>query len=457
MTKKLPKILLINYSPQESTQISIELGVEIQRGYLASNSAYTGGNSKESAATIDFYIPESFAEYQAIFMNFNISEKVKTEFKEQISGNYEENGKNFLTDFWFNNRGYLVIFTGKDLVNLSDLGVPLEASKALKTDRTARLGIRLNDKNFFRKSLSEQTKNIKMPASHYIFVGEDNDFSAYLEDGRLDRAYINSSSKPIGVYIDGKKDVNDYGWEDAPQVMVLPEFKSLPNITTALTNTFSILSPKFLPLPSTDWMNSDDYYPNSITDYQVKITETKKIAQQRVEDLEKAKKTEAIKLSAYIGVLTQSGNDLVDSVNWLLTNILGLKVVDVDAEKEAGNNKEDLLITLDNGTSILAEVKGTKAMYPSPKYIGQATNHFIRKAKLGAKKCILIVNHDYETEPKMRINAYTGDDSDLLESVEYISYLDTRVLHKICLDVANSKLSLDDAVSIITGNARIEY
>lgn len=453
----MPKILLINYSEQEAKRISNDLAIEVQRGFLADSGTYLVEHSGVSTPVINFYIPESFAEFQAVFMNFNISDKVKQELKSKATNDYGENGKHFLTDYWFNNRGYLVIFTGKDLVSPSVLGVPIKATTAQQTDKTARMGIKLHKSNPLRISLGEQLKNIQMPASHYLSAGGDTEVKKYLEDGHLDCAYTNSSSKAIGIYIDGKKDENDYGWEDSPQAMVLPTFKSLPNITIALTRTFSTLSPKFLPLLDTEWMSSDTYFPNSVASYQADIDETKRLAEQKIKELEEAKATEIGQLSPYLGVLTQTGDELVTSVQWLLSNILGLSAVDVDAEDEAGNRKEDLLITKDGGAKILAEVKGTKAQYPSPKYIGQATNHFIRKSKLGAEKCILIINHDYETAPQLRKQAYTGDDAELLESVEYVSYLDTRVLHKVCLSVADGTLSKQEATKIITGDGRIEY
>lgn len=453
----MPKILLINYSEQDAKRIAKDLSVEAQRGFLADSGTYTENHLGVSSPVINFYIPESFAEFQAVFINFNINDKIKEEFKDKANGDYEENGKHFLTDYWFNDRGYLVIFTGKDLVSPSVLGVPIKATTAQQTDKTARMGMRLHKSNPLRISLGEQLKNIQMPASHYLSADGDKEVKKYLEGGHLDRAYTNSSSKAIGVYIDSKKDENDYGWEDSPQAMVLPTFKSLSNITIALTRTFSTLSPKFLPLLDTEWMSSDAYFPNSVASYQADIDEIKRLAEQKIKDLEEAKATEIGQLSPYLGALTQTGDELVTSVQWLLSNVLGLSAVDVDAEDEAGNRKEDLLITKDDGTKILAEVKGTKAEYPSPKYIGQATNHFIRKSKLGAEKCILIINHDYENEPQIRQQAYTGDDAELLDSVEYVSYLDTRILHKVCLSVADGTLSRQEGIEIITGDGRIEY
>lgn len=455
--RKMPKILLINYSEQEANQISEDLGIETHRGFLADSGKYTVSHSGVSTPIINFYIPESFAEYQSVFINFNINDKVKQEFESKAKDDYEEGGKHFLADYWFNNRGYLVIFTGKDLVSPSFLGVPIEARPALQTDKTARLGLRIIEKNPLRVSLAQQLKNIKMPASHYLSPQDDEAIKKYLNSGHLDRAYTNSSSKAIGVYIDSNKDENDYGWEDSPQAFVFPTFKSLKNITIALTRTFSTLSPKFLPLQDSEWMTNDEYYPNTVTAFQDEINETKQLAEQKIQELEQAKTKEISRFSAYTGILTQTGDELVESVKWLMSDVLGLDVVDVDAEGEAGNLKEDLLITKDDGSKILAEIKGTKSEYPSPKYIGQATNHFIRKSKLGAEKCVLVINHDYETEPRIRKQAYTGDDADLLESVEYVSYLDTRVLHKICLSVANGNLSKQKAIEIINSRGRIEF
>lgn len=453
----MSKILLINYSKQVAGRVSKELGIDVMRGYLAGSGSYSLNNLGVSIPAIDFYIPESFAEFQAVFINFSITNKIKEEFEEQAKGDYAENGQHFLSDYWVNDRGYLVIFTGKDLVDLTMLGVPLEAKAAQQTDKTARMGMYINKDNPLRISLNEQLKNIKMPASHYLSVSDDKTAKKYLESGYLDHPYTNSSSKSIGLYIDSEQDAGDYGWNDSPQVMVLPTFKSLSSITTALTRTFSILSPKLLPISDKEWISSDVYYPKSVIDYQDDINHTLKLAEQRVEKLEDAKSKEIVKLAAYLGVLTQTDDELVESTRWLLSEVLGLSVIDVDAENGKGNRKEDLLITKNDGIKILVEVKGIKAEYPSPKHIGQATNHFIRKSKLGVEKCILIINHDYETEPLQRNEAYNGDDSELLESVEYVSYLDTRVLHKICLAVANGNLLKENAVEIITGDGRITY
>src|SRR5690349_7397026 len=116
----MTKILLINYSVQDAERVSNELGVEVQRGYIADSGTYTENHLGVSSPVINFYIPESFAEFQAVFINFNISERTKQEFKSKVRDDYAENGKHFLSDYWFNDRGYLVIFTGNDLVSLSD-------------------------------------------------------------------------------------------------------------------------------------------------------------------------------------------------------------------------------------------------------------------------------------------------------------------------------------------------
>lgn len=453
----MPKILLINYSEQDAKRVGNELSIEVQRGYLATE-GYTVNELGVSIPLIKFYIPESFAEFQAVYINFNIPKGLKEEFDNRADTDYERNGKHFLSDYWFSNRGYLVVFTGKDLVDLPSLGIPLKAQDALQTDRTAYLGIKLKKDNPLRRSLGELLKNISMPASHYLSAQDDKDIKKYLNSGHLDRAYVNSSSKAIGVYIDGEKDESDYGFKDNPQAMVLPTFKSLSNTTVALTRTFAALSPRLLPLSDVEWMSNDSYYPNSVKKYQIDIDETMRTALQKVKALKKEKADEIDASSSFMGILTQTGDELVQSTQWLLSNILDLDVIDVDVKDGdgSGNRKEDLLITAADGTKILAEVKGTKAEYPSPKYIGQATNHFIRKANLGVSKCILIINHDYTTEPRLRKKAYIGDEAELLESVGYVSYLDTRVLHEICLSVINGEISKESAINIVTGNGRIE-
>jgi len=453
----MSKILLLNYTSQEADSVSSDLSIEVHRGYISRSKTFRINNKGVSIPNIDFYIPESFAEYKAIFINFDIPDGIIDEFEGKISDNYEAKGKKFLSDYWFNDRGYLVIFTGKDLVNLESLGVPLNASEALNTDTTVWFGINLNKSNTFRVALAKQIKNICMPSSHYISSVIDEDFKKYLDDGHLDKVYTNSSSRAVGVYIDSKQDEHDYGNDDAPQVMVLPQFKSISKITAELTRIFATLSPRFLTLSNSDWASSYDYFPDSIKEYQEKIKQVEVLAKKKVSELTSSMVNETEHNSAYLGILNQTGDTLVESTQWLLVNVLDLNVVDVDKEEGAGARKEDLLITMDNGEKILAEVKGTKSENPSPKYIGQATNHFIRKSKLGAKKCILIINHDYEKEPKARKKAYTGGDSELLDSVDYVSYLDTRILHKICLAVANGTLSKKSAVEIITAEGRIEF
>lgn len=453
----MPKLLLINFSKHDAEAVSNELGIEVKRGYIADSGTYTVNEIGVSKPVLHFYIPESFAEFQAVFINFEIPKGLDAEFKDKLNHDYEKNGRRFLADYWYGNRGYLTIFTGKDLVDLPTLGVPLEATPAQQTDKSARVGFNVPKNNPLRVSLKDQLKNIRMPASHYLAIEDKKVFRDYLEDGHLDIAFTTRSDEPIGVFIDGKKDLGDYGWEDAPQVFVLPTFKSLINITSTLTRTFSELSPDFLPLTDKDWMSGDTYYPPAVTDIKSKIEEVQNTALKEIEQLSEQKKVAIEENKPFLDILTKSGDELVLAVQSLLSDILGLTVVDADENQGKGNRKEDLLITLPDKTLVLAEVKGTKSEYPSPKYFGQATNHFIRKAKLGASRCILIINHDYETEPAQRKNAYKGEDQELLDSFESVSYLDTRVLNKICTAVVNGELSIDDAISIVTGEGRIEY
>lgn len=453
----MPKILLMNYSKQAAAKVSKELAVDIQRGYIEKSSSYGVNELGVSTTEVLYYIPESFAEYKAIFINFDISDAVRDEFADIAVGEYEKNGHTFLTDYWFNNRGYLVVFTGGDLIDLPTLGIPIKAIDAQQTDKSAHLGISYVKQNPFRVSMGSLVKDIKMPASHYLSAGGNKAINEWLESGHLDCVFVNSSDKAVGVYIDSDQDRNDYGSEDSPQALILPAFKSLSKATVLLTQAFAKMSPQFLPLSNDDWFKDTNLYPKSVKEYENEILEIRRVADENVAQLQETITKEIENNSAFLKVLSGTGDDLVDAVNWLLSNVVGLDVTDVDDQGNSGNLKEDLLLKLSSGKKFLAEVKGTKAEYPSPKYIGQATNHFIRKAKLGAEKCILVVNHDYTNDPAARIKAYTGDDAELLESVEYVSYLDTRILHKICLGIMNGNISSEEAIIAITSSGRIEY
>lgn len=450
------KILLINYTAPDANRISKELGIEAHRGFLADSGTYIVDHSGVSEPVINFVVPESFAEYKCVFINFSIPEIVKKEYGFIEKQDFKNEGREFLGKYWFKNQGYLVIFSGKDMVGLKHLSLPIESRNALNTDKTAHFRLKEKDDNPLRVTLKKLASNIQMPATHYLSLRDDKLMQEAFAD-KCDIAYVNSSDDAIGLYLDQK--TNEYNWNpDVPQALVLPTFKSISNASIELVRCFAQISPKFLPLTNSDWAHDDSYYPSEVASIERKIVETVQHANDRVEELTKEKKALKEQESAYIGILTETDDKLVDSVSSLLISVLDLTVVDVDKEEGEGTSrKEDLLITFPDSTKILAEVKGTKSRNPSPKYIGQATNHYMRKVSSGASKCMLVINHDLKNEPATRSEAYKGEDEILLNSFDYVSYLDTRVLHRIVIDVKNGDLSKDEAIEILKRNGRIAY
>jgi hypothetical protein len=146
--------------------------------------------------------------------------------------------------------------------------------------------------------------------------------------------------------------------------------------------------------------------------------------------------------------VTEQGDNLVDAVFKVLTDILGLKVTKSDDETE-GEPIEDLMITFDD-RKISVEVKGTTKPNAPLEYTQQPFQHIARRGHEGKVEAALILNHDMKKDPQYRKDAYTDKDKEALISNLY--FIDTRVLLAVAKAVVDGQITQDVAVETLFGN-----
>jgi len=438
------KILLINFTEKEAEKLKA-LPLKIDRGFLgdireltkreAALSTYSG--DKRTVDDIDFYSPYPVYEYKAVFINLNHNESLQKEFESKTKKLTEEDRKDF-ANYWLLLGNSIVIFLGdyqfRDLYNL---GIP---EITLKEVVNQDLVINSRDTGSGREmtTLFNKVKSgVIMPTNYYIQIDKE---SLFINDTAVyKRKYIywNNNGNDIAIFIDYNK---GYSSSDRPRLVILPQFKIKIMIVERFLWVLAKIFPKHLPeLPHSDWVDSDQYYPTEIVEYDSKIDTFVTETQTKIEELKKQKEKAKEKYKSLRGLITETGDELKDNVIDVLRSIFKISVEDGD--KLAGLPNEDIIINFKN-VKILAEVKGVKVENPSPLFIGQLWKHLSQSEDKEINKGALILNHDRETDPKDRSLAYGGEHE---KGLKDIIFIDTRVMFSLGLAIIDHSMSSKEA------------
>ncbi|MFA9262033.1 MAG: hypothetical protein ACEQSB_01595 [Undibacterium sp.] len=454
------KVLVINFTQKEVEKLS-PLLVQFDRGFLSDVTeidpvhsvlnSYAGSEdgNDDAVSDLDFYTPLPVYEYDAVFIKLH-HQNLEDEFKGKTKKITKEDRDNFFK-FWIRKGLPITIFLGDyNFFDLRSIGiVDIFLKKVLDND----VSVHAIDPGRGREMASvfhELKSDVLMPTNYYIQLKEKSIFSTDRSGYSLKPIYWNRNSEDLGIFIDYDA---DYSPNDRPRILVLPLFREATLVVEKILKKLSETFPQFLAeIPSSDWLDSEDYYPSVVRKFDEQIESIELVAQEKIDTLENQKSTEKEKYKNLRGILSQTGDNLKLSVVDVLRNVLKLSVEDSDDSASAVKN-EDIVIAFD-GQSILAEVKGVKAENPSPLFIGQVWKHISQNRDKDIVKGALILNHDLATDPKSRNQAYKGEYE---KGLEDIIFIDTRVLFAIAIAVLDHGMLPENAAKILFQNGRVVF
>jgi HPt (histidine-containing phosphotransfer) domain-containing protein len=180
-------------------------------------------------------------------------------------------------------------------------------------------------------------------------------------------------------------------------VFLLPQVADKEGLIVHLLKTaLPELSPHLFPhFEGKRWLERDEYEHQSVLEFKRRQTEIQQAARSQIEQLDQEIEAERTRLGFLHGMLTKTGNELVQAVKGALQFIGFQQVKDVDAESEASANKQEDLRVLDPPHPLLLEIKGLAGL-PREDDTLQVSKYVLRRMKQWNKTDIRgasIINH----------------------------------------------------------------
>ena len=442
------RVLLINFEERYAEQLTKDLNVHAERGYL-SDVSFIEQDGELPVEEIAYYFPHPVYEYKVVVGNLSSDKSLEATYKDEVINLDKRIGADFL-DYWSNHKGIIIIFLGDYRYQglLTSFGIPhVSLSEVSSRDITAKFV--LEERSSFRKALRRFEKDIVMPTKKYISFKAQRG-----EDWVICSIYKNLRDSVLGCYYNDRPYDNK---DEAPSFIILPQFKDNLYVITILLRELARIYPKFLGgLYGADWMEDDRYYPRALAGYDKKIADYKKEMEGTINKLIEEREQIKKEYENLRRILYEKNDELKKSVIEVLRKHWSLRVTDMDEEKEKAGKKspkEDILIE-EGDRKILAEVKGTDSAYPSPWFITQVWQH-LHYSGLGTQaEGALIMNYDIKTDPRERGLAYSGEDE---SQVEEIIFIDTRILFELTIAMIDYGLSLEKAKEVLLRKGRVKF
>jgi len=441
------RVLLINFEERYAEQLTKDLNVHAERGYL-SDVSFIEQHGELPVEEIAYYFPHPVYEYEVVVGNLSSDKSLEATYKDEVINLDKRIGADFL-DYWSNHKGVIIIFLGDYRYQglLTSFGIPhVSLTEVSSRDITAKFV--LEERSSFRKALRRLEKDIVMPTKKYISFKAQRG-----EDWVIYSIYKNLRDSILGCYYNDRPYDNK---DEAPSFIILPQFKDNLYVITILLRELARIYPKFLGgLYEADWMESDRYYPGAVAGYGKRIADYKKEAEGTINKLIEERDQIKKEYENLRRILYEKNDELKRSVIEVLEKYWSLRVTDMDEEEKIGGKKslkEDILIE-EGDRKILAEVKGTDSAYPSPWFITQVWQH-LHYSGLGTQaEGALIMNYDIKTDPSQRGLAYNSEDE---SQVEDIIFIDTRVLFELTIAMIDYGLPLQKAKEILLRKGRVK-
>lgn len=184
------------------------------------------------------------------------------------------------------------------------------------------------------------------------------------------------------------------------RILILPQIsKDAKTIMTLLREVLPELSPHLFPhIEGLRWVERDEYELDSVLKYKTDKIEVQKKANREIEDLDKKITDERDKLGFLHRIITNTGEDLVESVKSCLEFIGFEQVIDVDEQiqnKGTSAPKQEDLQVQDKSPTLLLEIKGLSGL-PHEDDMMQVVKYVPRRMKEWGMTDVLgvsIINH----------------------------------------------------------------
>lgn len=443
------RILLVNFN--EKIKVSIEkLGIQVDLGYMSDAQSLIFKTGEEER-TASFNSPLAIYEYKAMFINLTSNSPLKEKIESKVASIGEKEKVNFFK-YWYDQKGIIVIFTEESSYDsLEILGLPqISLVDSSKNDKT--INFMLDEKETpLRMTLKSISSSIKIPPNKYILLKRSELASDKMWS--IFTIYENRNDEEIGIYLNWGYRSSD---EDKPAFLVLPAYQDYGYVIEELLKSFSKAYPKFFhEIADNNWVESDSFFPKEVSLIDEEIQKQILDTEIKLEELKKKKITIKDKYSFLPKLLTESGEELKQSVIKTLEEIFKLPVADMDKTRKS-NFRNDILISPPTQPPMLTEIKGTTNSYPSFTYVTQVlTNLLKERTQYPNAVGVLIMNHDLQKEPIGRSNAYTDEDEEA--QINEIVYIDTRVLFDISMAIIDHKMPISQAIELITNKGRVVF
>ena len=178
-------------------------------------------------------------------------------------------------------------------------------------------------------------------------------------------------------------------------ILILPQvMDKVRAVTDLITNVLPELYPRLFPdFEGRRWVQMEEYEHISVLERRAVQRRVREEAEAKIAALDKEIEVQRERLGFLHGILTKSGEGLVDDLREVLRFIGFLKVE--TPQEEAGLNKQEDLQVHDRSPCLLLEVKGLASL-PTESDTHQCTKYVLRRMKQWDRRDVsgvLVVNH----------------------------------------------------------------
>lgn len=449
------RIILLNFTAREAETIA-KAGYNVERGFV--------GEGNVDFRSLPYATPHPLYEYDILFYNSRIPDKLDQEFSTVLNG-FDEPGfirtlSSFSTpphvrvSFIGERTGFdYLIHGGVPFVGLIDADANVSSLREAELPSPWRIA-----------ELHQALVKLKTQVSSVGKFFKAEDSGGFWNVPVL---YARNHQWVMGY-------ATTYGAQNTPNYIILPQMRNTAQAVIQILQCLEDLVPALFPdKRRTDWLEGEEFLlPEEIA---VNKAIEEKIAEARsfIEAQQKEAKILG-ETNAFVRALLVAKEDpklppqqRLSGVVKAALEYLDFKVDDIDEKLKSAIKKEDFWVR-DGKFLAITEVSGTVNKNPKVKefndILGRMATLYRRQSELVLPQGkdivgLLVLNYDIETHPSRRPRVYTGEDSHIADAAveRDIGILSTVELHKIVMAVKKAVLTKDAARELLKKPGRIEY
>ena len=478
-----PKILLLDIDPEFQINLN-ENGNNLSSGSLG-KPYKVEKSSNYSQVILNRNFPENYIESDILVIDFenhglveqpedkSLKPKDESFFWSKNSLGYIDprhitaNGFQNSFEKIYNNKGIIIIFAAPDIQNDFLYGYGDYSGKFYKEKDlslsiwnilsvldeihiTPQKGseIQLLNKDSHIGILLSKYKNNSIFLCHFSI--------GFLLNDRWVPLLTNKFKEPISGVLTPKKDSNE-GF-----IFIFPQIQNKGEFLCEFINDFlPTISPEIFPYhKSSMWIFDDEYKLPKVKELEKEINEIKIKSQEKIKEIDKKIEKEVEKTRFLQSLLTETGDELVNSVIKTL-KLLGFnKIINCDENKGVDKNnnlREDIQIN-DKSPLILLEVKGISNLPTEAdslqvqKYLAPRMKELKRTDIIG----VFIVNQQRNIPPLSRENNKVFQDDIIINAIQHdLGLLTTWDLYRLTRNYLKFKWDQEKIKEIFYKNGRI--